>query len=239
MKKIVLCSLIGLALGTSARAQDVLTRTIVVDTVELDSAIELSDLRLFSLVDVRPDQIVSITQDSLFRSGDKPLNCTIQYHKGSGLVAYLMLDDKGGQIRIENIESAPQILHIPKWHICKNRLIDGVMRNVSYYHHFNDSVEKKPFAEKSWQTPSFYRYQDTLKSTNVVVNDKEYHIPLSVGPSHSIVKVIDGYLSRMDEKKERKVNTTPNLPGRKKIKYNTYSTTVKTSFHSYTGILKL
>ena len=219
-------------------AQEVLERTIVVDSVVVDSAVDPVDLRVFSVFDIKPDQIYSITQDSVFHSSGSPLTCHINFRKGNDLVVYMIVDDKGGRIELRGLEACSGTLHIPVWHIYKNQLIDAVSRTVSYYHHYGDSLVKKPFAERNWQTPPIYVYQDTLKQTNVTINDRHYNIPLTVAQPHSIVKVVDGYLSHSDEHRERKIFLSPDEKHRK-LKFNTYSATIKTTFHSYSGFVDL
>ena len=238
MRKFFALCLSFVCVSLNLLAQEVITRTIVIDTVRLDTAVDPADLRVFSIFDVRPDQIISITQDSLFRTGDKPIICRIRFEKGTDLMAYMMLDDKGGHIELHYLETSPDTLRIPVWHIYKNRLIDGVSRTVLYYHHIGDSLVKKPFAEKHWQTPPIYIHQDTIRNAAFVMNGRDFMVPLSVAQPHSIVKVVDGYLSKLDEHRERKLYTSPEGK-RRKPKYNKYSTTIKTTFHSYSAYLDL
>ena len=229
--------LLGLV-SLRGQGQELLTRTIIVDSVALDPGVDPLDLRVFSIFDVRPDQIITLVQDSMFHTGNKPLVCRATYRRGNDLVLNLILDDKGGHIEMRHLEAAPDTLRIPLWHIYKNQLIDGISRSVAYYHHIDDSLVKKPFAEKSWQSPAIYVHQDTMREIPVIINGKNYVVPVTVAQPHSIVKVVDGYLSRQDERKERKVFTSPELK-RRKLKYNTYSTTIRTTFHSYSGTLDM
>jgi len=220
--KLVLFFILLLLVGQSY-GQNMLTKYVIIDTLDIANNIDSEKWEKYQW------SILSFKGKDYDTSSNKTYDkqsrtFSLKYLKGDSLNVKLFIDDKYSTISLNHLEKLNDTIHINKWFVFHNELVDSVYQWVGYYHHIGDSIKLYKHKYKKYVT----RHKSIKREKYAfMLNGKSYEIPIDTSWL-DLPQWYHGYASKKDEKKDIKGGS-----------HNRFAGKIHTKEQQYTGRLDL
>ena len=160
------------------------SKTIIIDTLHGYTRNLEKKVALYSLCFKTSEDIIDDDKSVVSIDFNRIPNVVIENITRNDLC--MLLDDKGGQLRLNNINNVvSDTIRISQWFIYNNGLTD-TSKSVKFVHHmYNDSLVKPPCNIDKTVKIKKNKGKENLKSIRLVINNRNYIVPITKNSSIS------------------------------------------------------
>ena len=231
----VIVILAGMLRPPVCKAQNSVTKRIIIDTVTIDGAIQNKDEYEFDLLQQSVSSKVTFENNYLSSMYFPAFNCLVSFVPNDDLSINVTLDNNEGELELHHLEKMGDTVHISCYRIYNNCLFDSITYSAGYFHHLNDTSIAL-YKQSAFTSLPKGNCTDTLKSVHLDINGKIFTIPVSATKILGI-KDYHGYPKKIDEKRLDEYVSGKKKALRRKVKYNTFWGRERSYKYAYSGRL--